>query len=110
MCLNYKSNSWFITSTFSQHCLNQIYELCRFYNFVQALITGLDLGKSWHFMTSFHEHVLRTCCVLGICRAPPLCLAPSVCWTFLGLAPAAPAPALEPRETAGATLEPEHAL
>lgn len=57
--LNYKSNSLFITSTFSQHCLNQIRELCRFYSFVQALITGLDLGKSWHFRTSFQEHSLR---------------------------------------------------
>lgn len=36
----------------------------------------------------------------GYRGVPPLCLAPSVCWTFLGLAPAAPAPALERREAA----------
>lgn len=36
----------------------------------------------------------------GYRRVPPLCLAPSVCRTFLGLAPAAPAPALERGEAA----------
>lgn len=86
---NYKSNSFFITSTFSQRGLNEIHELCRVYTSVQALITGLTPGKRCRFMTSFQEHLLHTCRVLGTRRAPPLC------WTFLGLAPAAPTPTLE---------------
>lgn len=43
-------------------------------------------------------------------RVPPLCLAPSVCRTFLGLAPAAPAPTPEHGEAARVSPEPEHTL
>lgn len=75
---NYESNSLCVTSTFSQHRVNQIHELCRFHSFMQALITGSDLGKTWHFVTSFQEHLPCTCRMLGIVGCP-LCVWPPLC-------------------------------
>ena len=45
---NYKSNSFFITSTFSQRGLNEIHELCRVYTSVpgRGAVGGLVEGSA----------------------------------------------------------------